>query len=64
MYQLIAMVQPEAHEPPAAPFTVKQAHAVMQIHVACRASRCPRKEAAVVTLVASGRMVLSPSKPR
>jgi len=33
MYQLIAMTQQEAHQPPAVPFTIEQAHTVMQYHL-------------------------------
>ncbi|MFI9636657.1 hypothetical protein ACIHAX_28570 [Nocardia sp. NPDC051929] len=64
MYRLIAMTQEEAHQPPGVPFTIEQAHSVMQFHVACRANRCPRKAAALDALVKGGRMVLSTSKPR
>ncbi|MEV0707384.1 hypothetical protein [Nocardia aurea] len=64
MHQAIATTQQESHQPPAAPFTIDQAHTVMQYHVACRANRCPRKAAALHALVEGGRMVLSISKPQ
>ncbi|MFD0366300.1 hypothetical protein ACFQZZ_33110 [Nocardia sp. GCM10030253] len=64
MYQLIAMTQQEAHQPPSVPFTVEQAHLVMQFHVACRATCCPRKAAAQNALIEAGCMVLSATKPR
>ncbi|MEU6187351.1 hypothetical protein [Nocardia sp. NPDC047038] len=47
----------DAHRPPDKPFTVEQAHRVMQGHRPCRADACPRKRAAFRTLVASGRVV-------
>ncbi|MEU2042490.1 hypothetical protein [Nocardia niwae] len=46
-----------AHRPPEQPFTVEQAHRVMQGHRPCRADACPRKRAAFRTLVASGRVI-------
>ncbi|MEV6321028.1 hypothetical protein AB0M45_07485 [Nocardia sp. NPDC051787] len=47
----------DAHRPPDKPFTIEQAHRVMQCHLPCRADACPRKQAAFRTLVASGRVV-------
>jgi hypothetical protein len=64
MYQAVALCDPTAHQAPLVPFTVSQAHEIMQIHVACRAKQCPRKTAAQDTLVEAGRLVLSLSKPR
>jgi hypothetical protein len=64
MYQLIALCDAGAHQAPMLPFTIAQAHEVMQIHVACRAKQCPRKAAAQDVLVEAGRMVLSTSKAR
>jgi len=64
MYQLIALCDAAAHAAPLVPFTTTQAHEVAQIHVACRARTCPRKAAALDSLVEAGRMVLSTSKPR
>ena len=64
MHQLIAMTGQEAHQPPAVPFTIEQAHTVMQFHVACQANRCPRKAAALDTLVDAGRVVPNDTKPR
>ncbi|WP_040694373.1 hypothetical protein [Nocardia vinacea] len=64
MYQLIALCDAAAHTAPMLPFSVRQAHEVMQIHVACRAKDCPRKASAQDVLVEAGRMVLSTSKPR
>ncbi|MGW4370788.1 hypothetical protein ACWEKT_34630 [Nocardia takedensis] len=58
------MTNQEAHQPPTVPFTIDQAHSVMQFHVTCRASRCPRKAAALETLVEAGRVVLSTTKAR
>ncbi|WP_280390480.1 hypothetical protein [Nocardia brasiliensis] len=64
VYQFVALCDESAHQVPPVPFTVDQAHAVMRSHVACRAKRCARKQAALKTLVAAGRLVLSTSKPR
>ncbi|WP_433754691.1 hypothetical protein [Nocardia sp. CA-135398] len=64
MYQLIALCDAAAHAAPMVPFTPAQAHEVAQIHIACRAKTCPRKSAAIDTLVEAGRMVLSTTKPR
>lgn len=64
MYYLIAMTQQEAHAVPTSPFTVEQAHRIMQFHVACRAHRCPRKAAALTTLVEAGRVVPDSSRPK
>ncbi|MGW3545655.1 hypothetical protein ACWDNI_34635 [Nocardia niigatensis] len=58
------MTEQEAHQAPATPFTIDQAHMVMRDHVACRAKRCPRKAAALQALVDAGRVVLDTSKPR
>ncbi|MEU1548801.1 hypothetical protein [Nocardia asiatica] len=46
------------------PFSITQAHDVMQIHVACRAKHCARKAAARQVLIDSGRMVPDPSRPQ
>lgn len=64
MYQLIALCDAGAHQAPMLPFTVAQAHGIMQIHVACRAKQCPRKAAALQVLVEAGRMVLAPNRMR
>ncbi|MFI9632574.1 hypothetical protein ACIHAX_07760 [Nocardia sp. NPDC051929] len=64
MYQLIAMCQDQAHQAPVVPFTVYQAHQVMQIHRACRAKHCRRKDAALQTLIEAGRVIASTTKPR
>ncbi|MGW4330539.1 hypothetical protein ACWEKR_32200 [Nocardia sp. NPDC004573] len=64
IYQLIAMTGQAAHQAPLVPFTISQAHAVMRYHIACRAKRCPRKAAALNTLVQAGRVVPSETKPR
>lgn len=63
IHQLATMTQSEAHAAPDTPFTVDQAHLVMQFHVACRSKRCPRKAAALLTLVDAGRLTPSTSKP-
>jgi hypothetical protein len=49
------------HEAPSIPFTVSQAHHVMQRHRKCRRGKCPRKDAAWMTLVDAGR--IRPSMP-
>lgn len=64
IYQAVALCDPAAHRAPRVPFTVSQAHEIVQIHVACRAKQWPRKAAAQDTLVAAGRLVLSSTKPR
>ncbi|WP_280250359.1 hypothetical protein [Nocardia abscessus] len=62
MYQLIALCDAAAHRAPRLPFSIAQAHDVMQIHVACRAKHCARKAAARQVLIDSGRMVPDPSR--
>lgn len=62
--QLATITQAEPHQAPAQPFTINQAHAVMQLHVACRAKKCPRKAAALQTLISAGRLIPPASKPR
>ncbi len=64
MYQLIALCDAAAHRAPMMPFSIAQAHDVMQIHVTCRAKHCARKAAARQVLIDSGRMVPDPSKPQ
>ncbi|MGV9751131.1 hypothetical protein [Nocardia farcinica] len=64
MYQLVAMCDESAHQAPPIPFTVKQAHTVMQFHVACRAKKCPRKAAALQALVDAGRVKPSAIHPQ
>ncbi len=64
IHQLITMTQAETHQAPEQPFTTDQAHAVMQVHMACRAEKCPRKAAALQTLITAGRLIPSASKPR
>ncbi|MGY1946234.1 hypothetical protein [Nocardia asiatica] len=64
IYQLIAMTGQEAHQAPIVPFTISQAHTVTRYRVACRARRCPRKAAALDTLVQAGRVMPSETKPR
>ncbi|MBB5915107.1 hypothetical protein BJY24_003974 [Nocardia transvalensis] len=44
------------HAPPGRPFTIPQAHRVMQLHKACRREDCPRKRAAYQTLRDAGRL--------
>jgi len=60
----IHQFQQEMHQAPLVPFTVAEAHSVMQFHVACRAKKCPRKAAALQALVEAGRVVPFTSKPR
>ncbi len=64
MYQLIALCDAGAHQAPMLPFTIAQAHEIMQIHIACRAKQCPRKAAAQQILIDAGRMVLAPNRLR
>ncbi|MBF6074957.1 hypothetical protein AB0346_05335 [Nocardia beijingensis] len=63
IYQLIALCDAAAHQAPMRPFSIGQAHDVMQIHVACRAKYCARKAAARQVLIDSGRMVPDPGRP-
>ncbi|MFF3575280.1 hypothetical protein ACFYXQ_46905 [Nocardia jiangxiensis] len=63
IHQLATMSAQETHQAPAAPFTIEQAHTVMQYHVACRANKCPRKSAALQVLTEAGRLVPSTTKP-
>ncbi|GAB2690376.1 hypothetical protein GCM10027089_09860 [Nocardia thraciensis] len=44
------------HTAPARPFTITQAHRVMQLHKACRREDCPRKRAAYQTLLDARRL--------
>lgn len=46
------------HSAPPFPFNVDQAHATMRMHRDCPRIDCPRKRAAVDTLVMSGHMKL------
>ncbi|MGW6423029.1 hypothetical protein ACWF82_10170 [Nocardia sp. NPDC055053] len=64
IYQLAALYDAAAHAAPRLPFTIEQSHLVMQVHVACRATRCLRKAAELDALVEAGRVVPSASKPR
>ncbi|WP_174188384.1 hypothetical protein [Nocardia barduliensis] len=64
MYHAVAMFQQKTHPAPPTPFTVAEAHRVMQFHIACRAKRCPRKTAALRALAAAGRLVPSTTHPR
>ncbi|MER7450954.1 hypothetical protein ABTW96_11790 [Nocardia beijingensis] len=64
IYQLIALCDAATHQAPMRPFSIGQAHDVMQIHVACRAKHCARKAAARQVLIDSGRMVPDPGRPR
>ncbi|WP_280314738.1 hypothetical protein [Nocardia wallacei] len=64
IHQLAAMTEPETHLAPDIPFSIVQAHTIMQFHVACRARKCPRKAAALHVLIEVGRVVASPIHPR
>ncbi|GAB2694206.1 hypothetical protein [Nocardia thraciensis] len=64
MHQTIALTQQETHLAPETPFTVERAHTVMQFHVACRATKCPRKAAALQVLADADRLVPSTTHPR
>jgi len=46
----------EIHTAPPWPLSIDQAHATTQRHIACAVEDCPRKRAAVDTLIRSGRM--------
>ncbi len=47
---------PGPHAAPKWPFSVEEAHLVMQQHLGCRAVECPRKDSARRTLISAGRM--------
>ncbi|MEU2177570.1 hypothetical protein ABZ552_25425 [Nocardia sp. NPDC019219] len=64
IHQLAAITQQETNLAPDAPFSIDQAHTIMQFHVACDAQYCPRKAAAVQARVEAGRVVPTPSKSR
>jgi hypothetical protein len=64
MHHAITVNRQETHQAPSAPFTVAQAHTVMQFHIACRVTRCPRKAAAHEALAAAGQLVPSTRHPR
>ncbi|WP_425302582.1 hypothetical protein [Nocardia wallacei] len=42
--------------------TPQKAHAIMQMHLNCRTEECPRRRAAVRTLVEAGRLVPDSSR--
>lgn len=50
------------HEAPEDPLSVSEAHQTMQRHKGCRTDGCPRKAAALRTLVVAGRVVPDPSR--
>ncbi len=64
MHHTLTLSEQEKHRAPSTPFTVGQAHTVMRYHVACRAKYCPRKNAALQTLVAAGAVVPYEQHPR
>jgi hypothetical protein len=64
MHQLVAMYAQDTHRAPMVPFTIQQAHHVMQRHATCRAKDCPRKAAAFQVLIDAGRMKPDASRPR
>lgn len=64
IHQLATMSAQETHQAPSTPFTIEQAHTVVQFHIACRAIRCPRKSAALQVLTEAGRLVPSTTRPR
>ncbi|WP_345499858.1 hypothetical protein [Nocardia callitridis] len=45
----------ECHAAPQVPYTVEQAHRVMQVRIHCDIATCPDKNAAFWTMVDSGR---------
>ncbi|MFF0494753.1 hypothetical protein ACFYTQ_37535 [Nocardia sp. NPDC004068] len=64
MHHTLALSGQEAHAAPETPFDIDRAHAVTQFHIACRATKCPRKAAALRALENAGRLVLSTTHPR
>jgi hypothetical protein len=64
MHQTVALTEQEAHYAPNTPFTIRQAHTIVQFHIACRGTRCPRKAAALQVLAEAGHLVLSTTHPR
>ncbi|MGK8508215.1 hypothetical protein ACRS5S_09170 [Nocardia asiatica] len=64
IHHLNVLSKQETHQAPNVRFSIDQAHQVMQFHIACRASRCPRKAAALHALVEAGRVVPSATQPR
>ncbi len=42
--------------------TIERAHTIMQMHLDCRTEECPRRRAAVRTLVYAGRLVPDSSR--
>lgn len=55
-HRLISLCDIDTHRAPAVPFTVAEAHAIMQIHLECQAFECARKAAAFQVLVEAGRL--------
>ncbi|BCK56879.1 hypothetical protein [Nocardia wallacei] len=64
IHQLAAITQQETHLTPDAPFTIDQAHSIVQFHMDCRAKCCPPKAATLHALTDGGKVVPSASKPR
>lgn len=52
------------HEAPEHQLTITEAHQITQRHRECRADQCPRKAAALQTLIDSGRMTPDTSRQR
>jgi hypothetical protein len=50
----------QIHAAPPGPLSIDQAHAITQQHIACAVDDCPRKRAAVDTLIDAGRMRPAP----
>gem|GEM_PF-4029649 len=44
--------------------TTKRAHVIMQMHLSCRTEECPRRRAAVRTLIWAGHLVPDSSRAR
>ena len=64
MHQTVAMTEQATHYAPETPFTIAQAHTIARFHIACRATKCPRKAAALQVLAEAGHLVLSTTHPR
>ncbi|WP_067899960.1 hypothetical protein [Nocardia vaccinii] len=64
MHHTLVLTEQATHAAPETPFSVERAHTIVQFHVACRATKCPRKAAALQVLTEAGHLVPSASHPR
>ncbi|MFD6352956.1 hypothetical protein [Nocardia tengchongensis] len=63
-YSLLDLIGLAAHTAPVTPLSADSAHEVMRLHRECPARECPRKAAALRTLVAAGCITPDSSRRR